>query len=119
MAQWTTRDFGAPAVRWGAQPGTAQHQNNGSYSTYTKLQMCGAPANAKGAVPHHSTSPLGLLAESRLTARKACRACEIALQMHSPVSYESGFQMMNQLERRVAEASVRSLPGVCRGCRVG
>ncbi len=53
MAQWTTRDFGAPAVRWGVQSGVVQHQNNGSYSTYTKLQMCGAPANSKGTILHH------------------------------------------------------------------
>jgi hypothetical protein len=48
VAQWTTRDFGAPVVRWGVQSGVVQHQNNGSYSTYTKLQLCGAPANAEG-----------------------------------------------------------------------
>lgn len=51
MAQWTTRDFGTPVVRWGVQSGVVQHQNNGSYATYTKLQLCGAPANAEGA-PH-------------------------------------------------------------------
>ena len=39
----------------GVQSGTVQHQNNGSYSTYTKLQMCGSPANSKGAIPHHKT----------------------------------------------------------------
>lgn len=65
MAQWTTRDFGAPAVRWGAQSGTAQHQNNGSYSTYTKLQLCGAPANSIGATPQHGTSSLEVQAEHR------------------------------------------------------
>ena len=52
VAQWTTRDFGAPAVRWGVQSGVVQYQNNGSYSTYTKLQMCGPPANTKGGIPH-------------------------------------------------------------------
>ena len=49
IAQWTTRDFGAPVVRWGLQPGgRPEHQSNGSYSTYTRLQMCGAPANSSG-----------------------------------------------------------------------
>ena len=44
IAQWTTRDFGAPVVRWGVQPGgRPERQSNGSYSTYTQLQMCGAP----------------------------------------------------------------------------
>ena len=64
MAQWTTRDFGAPVVRWGVQSGIVQHQNNGSYSTYTKLQMCGAPANSQGALPHHG--PCMLHAERQL-----------------------------------------------------
>ena len=48
VAQWTTRDFGTPVVRWGLQPGVVQQQGNGSYSTYTRLQMCGAPASAQG-----------------------------------------------------------------------
>ena len=52
VAQWTTRDFGAPAVRWGVKAGVVQYQNNGSFSTYTKLQMCGAPANTKGVIPY-------------------------------------------------------------------
>ena len=49
IAQWTTRDYGHPMVQWGAQPGgPMQRQNNGSFSTYTQLQMCGAPANGSG-----------------------------------------------------------------------
>ena len=50
VAQWTTRDFGTPVVQWGLQSGVVQQQGNGSYSTYTRLQMCGAPASAQGAV---------------------------------------------------------------------
>jgi len=49
VAQWTTRDFGVPVVRWGEHSGVVQHENNGSYSTYTQLQLCGAPANSQGA----------------------------------------------------------------------
>ncbi|CAL8471735.1 g11277 [Coccomyxa elongata] len=48
IAQWTTRDAGRPAVRWGREPGILTEQNGGSFSTYTRLQMCGAPANSTG-----------------------------------------------------------------------
>lgn len=48
IAQWTTRDAGRPAVRWGGEPGSLGQENRGSFSTYTRLQMCGAPANSTG-----------------------------------------------------------------------
>ncbi|EIE21772.1 Metallo-dependent phosphatase [Coccomyxa subellipsoidea C-169] len=37
-----------PAVRWGGEPGSLGQENRGSFSTYTRLQMCGAPANSTG-----------------------------------------------------------------------
>ena len=49
IAQWTTRDWGHPIVQWGTEPGgPLERQTNGSFTTYTKLQMCGAPANGSG-----------------------------------------------------------------------
>jgi hypothetical protein len=48
IAQWTTRDAGRPVVRWGRESGKLAQENGGSFSTYTRLQMCGAPANSTG-----------------------------------------------------------------------
>lgn len=48
IAQWTVRDFGKPVVRWSTASGNGQRENNGSFLTYTRLQMCGAPANSTG-----------------------------------------------------------------------
>ena len=48
IAQWTTRDAGRPVVRWGRESGRLAQENGGSFSTYTRLQMCGAPANSTG-----------------------------------------------------------------------
>jgi hypothetical protein len=48
VAQWTTRDFNKPVVRWSTVPGVVQNESMGSFSTYTQLQMCGAPANSTG-----------------------------------------------------------------------
>ncbi|KAK9918496.1 hypothetical protein WJX75_004496 [Coccomyxa subellipsoidea] len=48
IAQWTTRDAGRPVVRWGRESGKLAQENRGSFSTYTRLQMCGAPANSTG-----------------------------------------------------------------------
>ena len=48
IAQWTTRDWGHPIVQWGTEPGgPLERQTNGSFTTYTKLQMCGAPRQWK------------------------------------------------------------------------
>ena len=48
-AQWTTRDEGAaPAVQWGPAPGAYASSAAATSPTYTRADMCGAPANASG-----------------------------------------------------------------------
>lgn len=47
--QWTTRDRGtAPQVQWGTQPGDYTFSADATITTYTREEMCGAPANGTG-----------------------------------------------------------------------
>lgn len=46
--QWVTRDAGSPAVRWGTRSGAHEWSAAGDSLTYTRADMCGAPANASG-----------------------------------------------------------------------
>ena len=61
MVQWVTRDRGSPRARWGKRSvhagsssggggggGSYEHNATGSSSTYTREEMCGAPANTTG-----------------------------------------------------------------------
>ncbi|KAK9824258.1 hypothetical protein WJX72_008984 [[Myrmecia] bisecta] len=50
LVQWTTRDAGSPVVKWGTQPGTYEHIAAGRSVTYTKEELCGAPAKTTGFV---------------------------------------------------------------------
>ncbi len=46
--QWITRDMGQPMVQWGLRPGNYNDTEIGNFSTYTRADMCGAPANTTG-----------------------------------------------------------------------
>ena len=49
MVQWVTRDAGAaPTVRWGTSPDVLAAAASGDSLTYSRADMCGAPANASG-----------------------------------------------------------------------
>lgn len=48
LVQWITRDMGEPTVQWGLRPGNYSQEEVGSYSTYGRSDMCGAPANTTG-----------------------------------------------------------------------
>ena len=48
LVQWTTHNSSSPEVRWGLQPSQYIHKAAGSSLTYTKNDLCGAPANAEG-----------------------------------------------------------------------
>ncbi|PSC73699.1 inactive purple acid phosphatase 27 [Micractinium conductrix] len=49
MVQWVTRDAGAaPTVRWGTSPDALAAAAHGDSLTYSRADMCGAPANASG-----------------------------------------------------------------------
>lgn len=48
LVQWITRDMGEPTVQWGLRPGNYSQEEVGTYSTYGRSDMCGAPANTTG-----------------------------------------------------------------------
>lgn len=48
LIQWTTKNSSAPEVRWGLQSGMYTAKAAASSMTYTKEDLCGAPANAQG-----------------------------------------------------------------------
>ncbi len=48
LIQWTTKNSSAPEARWGLQSGKYTAKAAASSMTYTKEDLCGAPANAQG-----------------------------------------------------------------------
>ena len=48
--QWQTRDAGKPMVKYGTTPGMYTMTANGTNTTYTAADLCGAPANSTGFV---------------------------------------------------------------------
>lgn len=46
--QWVSRDARQPAVQWGTAPDALDSSAAGDSLTYTRADMCGAPANASG-----------------------------------------------------------------------
>ena len=46
VAQWTTRDSAAPAVRWGPVPGAPDRSAPASTGGYTQEELCGEPATS-------------------------------------------------------------------------
>ena len=48
LIQWTTKNSSAPEVRWGLKSGTYTAKAAATSITYTKEDLCGAPANAQG-----------------------------------------------------------------------
>jgi hypothetical protein len=50
VVQWVTKNSSNPTVKWGTSPGTHTYTAAASSSTYTRQELCGAPANAEGFV---------------------------------------------------------------------
>lgn len=50
LVQWQTRDAGSPMVKYGTSPGMYTLTANGTNTTYTAADLCGAPANSTGFV---------------------------------------------------------------------
>ena len=46
--QWSTRDAGRPEVRWGTEAGHFTASSQGSSVTYTREDLCDAPATTTG-----------------------------------------------------------------------
>lgn len=46
--QWSTRDAGQPQVRWGTESGHYTASSRGSSVTYTRKDLCDAPATTTG-----------------------------------------------------------------------
>lgn len=66
--QWTTRDVGSPVVTYGTEPGRHIFAAPATTDTYTRGQMCGAPANREGWMDPgsiHTAAMTGLLPGQR------------------------------------------------------
>ena len=46
--QWSTMDAGQPQVRWGTEAGHYRASSRGSSVTYTREDLCDAPATTTG-----------------------------------------------------------------------
>jgi hypothetical protein len=50
VVQWVTKNSSNPVVKWGTSSGAYTHTAAATSSTYTRQELCGAPANAEGFV---------------------------------------------------------------------
>ncbi|GMH34491.1 hypothetical protein BSKO_02325 [Bryopsis sp. KO-2023] len=48
LIQWTTKDRGSPRAMWGAESNEYTHSVEGGTVTYSKEDLCGAPATEEG-----------------------------------------------------------------------
>eukprot|EP00877_Chromochloris_zofingiensis_P010708 jgi/Chrzof1/5891/Cz16g19170.t1 len=48
LVQWTTKNSSNPLVKWGSQAANLDSSTPAQSHTYTKAEMCGAPANSVG-----------------------------------------------------------------------
>jgi hypothetical protein len=72
---WTTYNSGSPAVRWGTVPGQYTKEVAATTSTYTREQMCGAPANSTG---WHDP---GVFHSAVMGKLEACKSSPISLMI--------------------------------------